>query len=100
MTMVIGQYENDAGHLSIRDEDSGTDYTGLEVVGSSFADDAAALAAGDTDGWTVEPITRTDIADDDLIALYDDGMVVIVRNPYSGMIVAGYAGRKYLGIRG
>ncbi len=92
-------YEDNAGGLYIVHGPSG--WARTQGQPSRFADDAAAVRRGDTADWTVSVMSPADIAELErsatLIATYD-GRLNILRNEQSGMVLAGHAGRRYLGL--
>ncbi len=88
-TTKIELYENNAGGLLVGAGATWYDMT-LVQDDSSFADDAAAFAAGETQDWTVDRYDGADVtARAELIAVWENGEIEIVSTP-------GSAARCYL----
>lgn len=95
---TIYLYEDNGGGLYLGPNRDGKYYDVTMVQDkSSFADDAAAIAAGDDDDWTVEQYDEPDHPTTKLVATYSDGDVAWERN-YAGRVIAGIAGSIYLHI--
>lgn len=88
---MVSLYEDNGGGLYLYMAHDDKVYAGLQhVVGSRFADDAAALAAGDTADWTLETYPVTEIRDLPEVAQYADGHVAVIGMP-------GRSVEKYIG---
>ena len=88
-THIVDLIEDNAGQLYIG---AGTSWANVTGTGSTFADDAAAFAAGDTADWTVEFLAE--VPQGNVVATWDDEeKVVYVREDY----ILGTTAKEYVG---
>ena len=91
---TIQLIEDNAGHLF-----AGYPGTWFDVTGGkpgTFADDAAAIAKGDTQDWNLEWYVVVPVGE--IVAeWYGDGELSLIEDAYSGCTLAGLAAENYIG---
>jgi hypothetical protein len=93
MILVIGLFEDRAGHLYLLAGDAA--WADLEHVDSTFRSDAVAIADSDTDDWTVPRVTPGQVTGQMVArAFVSRGRCVIRGGPGA---VIGAAAQRYLG---
>ena len=72
----INLHEDNAGGLYLYQPSTGTVWAGLQNVrGASFAEDAAAIEAGDTADWNLDTYPASEIEDVPCVASFHRGLV-------------------------
>lgn len=104
---MVSLYESNSGHLYIAADDEDVAYNVTAGDDAGFYLDAEmGLLGGERDAWTIETYPLADVTasvghvnGNRLIALYDGttGEVVPQRDDYSGRVLAGHNGRRYIG---
>jgi hypothetical protein len=101
---TIDLYEDNAGGLYLHCVGGKTVWV-VGGMGSTFGEDCAGMVELGTGDWTADSLPASDIlgrqgeaSSPILIATWQGGDITFVRNDYSGSMLAGSAGREYLGL--